>query len=110
MHAAGKHTTDQNPQKTGHIAELCGKHRSKQRTRRSNSGEMVTEKDVLVGGDVVLTVRVAYSRSLTGFIDIENFLGDEQTVETVSYRKDAESGENDGYSVNAGLGIHRNLR
>ena len=100
--AACEHAADQNPQQPWHITELRGKHRSKQRTGRGNGGKVVPEEHVLICGDIVLSVRITHSGRLTGFIDIENFLSDEQTIEAVCDRKNAESGENNRYSVHAG--------
>ena len=106
VHAAREHAADQNPEKSGHVAELCRQHRPEQRARCGDGREMVSEKNVLVRRHVVLTVGVFHGGGLTGFIDVEHLGRDEQTVEAVCDRKDAQGGKDNGQRVDAGSCLH----
>ena len=106
VHAAREHAADQNPEKSGHVAELRRENRPEQGARCGDGREMVSEENVLVRRHVVLTVGVFHGGGLTGFIDVEHLGRDEQTVEAVCDRKDAQGGKDNGQRVDAGSCLH----
>ena len=57
VHRPGQDAADDDPEGAGQVAELGGQHRPKQRPRRGDGGEVVTEENILVGFHVVMAVR-----------------------------------------------------
>ena len=85
----GKYRAGENPQRTGQITHLRGKHRTNQRTRACNGREVMPEEHVFIGWNVIETVVMAMGGGWPRRFNTERPLGDEQPVEPVGYEIDA---------------------
>ncbi len=84
MHAAREHAADENPQQAGHVAELGRQNGTEQGARRGDGGEVVAEQDVLVGVHVVVPVGVLDGGRRPRVVQVQDLVGDEQTVKPVA--------------------------
>ena len=84
VHAAREHAADENPQQAGHVAELGRQHGAEQGARRGDGGEVVAEQDVLVGVHVVVPVGVLDGGRRPRVVQVQDLVGDEQTVKPVA--------------------------
>ena len=93
LHRAGEDDADEDPERAGKVAHLCGEHRADQGAGAGDGGEMVTEEDDLVGGDVVQPVIAAVGGG-DGRRDIQgdDAVARKQAVEAVGERVGAERG------------------
>ena len=94
MDAAGHHAADQDPERARHVAELRGDDRAKQRAGRGDGREVVSEEDVFVGLDVVVTVVDRFGGRNAVFAQVHDLLGQIQAVEPVRDGEDTRRREN----------------
>ena len=62
LHRAAQHRADDDPQRSRQIAELRRQHRTHQRPRPGDGGEVMAEDDPLVGGLEIVAVAQALGR------------------------------------------------
>ena len=96
MDAAGHHAADQDPESARHITELGGDDRAKQRTGRGDGRKVVSEQDVFVGLDVVVTVVDGFGGCCTVFAQVHDLVGQVQAVDPVRDGEDTRRREDHG--------------
>ena len=95
LHRTGKHHAGEDPQHSGQVAHLRGQHRTDQRTRAGDRGEVMAEQNVLVGRHVVETVVASDSRRHAAGVKLHHARGDEQAVVAVGNQVDRNCGNHD---------------
>ena len=93
MHAAPEGGPDEDPERTGQVAELRGKHGSDQWPRPCDGGEVVTENNPFGRGNEVLAIAASDCRRSAGVVDGEHLGHQPGRVESISYRKRANPGD-----------------
>ena len=112
LHGAGDHDADENPHRSRQEAHLRGQHRSHQRPRAGDRGEVVTVEHPLVRRHVVHAVVVPLGRRLAAVVEHEHLLGDELAVEAVGdeIRRERGGHQPDGVDVLAAVERQRSER
>ncbi len=90
MDGSAHNDTNQQPEKSRQVSELCGKHRPDERSRAGNGREMVSEQNPFVRRIVILTVIELMSRCGAVIIQGKDFCGDERAVVPVRDGQDPE--------------------
>ena len=99
LHRACKNDADEQPERSGQISHLRGKHRPNQRPRTRNGREVVAEQYVSIGRAIVETVVEAVGGCRSRGIDAQNFVGDELPVKSIGDEIDRDGGRNQPDSV-----------
>src|SRR5260370_16506412 len=99
MHAAGEHSSNQDPKKAGSEPKLRGKRGTDQGTRSGDGREVMAEKNPLRRGHVVMPVFVNVSGSGATIIQGEGLGSDEGAVVAIANRVSAESDKENRTSV-----------
>ena len=95
LHGAAQHRADDDPERARQIAELRGQHRSDQRSRAGDGGEVVAEDDPFVGGLEIVAVAQPLGGRGALVVERHHARGDEFGVKAIA----------DG--VGAGRGQHQ---
>ena len=93
--AAGEHGTDQNPERTGHEAELSRQHRPQKRSGCRNCREMMAEQDVFVRLHIVMAVGLSDCRCFPVIAQIHHLGGDKNPIKPVGNGENAERRKNE---------------
>ena len=83
LHGAGQDDADDDPDRAGQVAHLGGEHRTDERARPGDRGEVVPEQHVPMGDVEVTAVVVPLRRCGPGVVDPEHPVGDEAGVEAI---------------------------
>src|SRR5260370_2838221 len=99
MHAAGEHSSNQDPKKAGSEHKRSGKRGTDKGAGSGDGREVMAEKNPLRRGHVVMPVFVNVSGSGATIIQGEGLGSDEGAVVAIANRVNAESGKENRKSV-----------
>ena len=95
LHRSRQHHARQQPERTRQVAHLRSQHRTDQRTRACNGGEVVTKQHVTVGWHVVQAVVVNDRRGGARRVELHDLLRDVQAVVAISHKIDGNRRDHD---------------
>ena len=95
LHRPRQHHARQQPERTRQVAHLRSQHRTDQRTRACNGGEVVTKQHVTVGWHVVQAVIVNDRRGGARRVELHDLLRDVQAVVAISHKIDGNRRDHD---------------
>ncbi len=99
LHRTGQHHAGDQPERAGQVAHLRRQHRPDQRPRAGNGREVVAEKNVFVGRDVVQAIVVEHGRRGPARIELHHVVGDEEAVVAVGDQVDGDCRDDDPEGV-----------
>ena len=108
VHGASQADADDQPDQPGRVAELRRQHRTDERTRPGDRGEMVTEEHPPGRGVIVLPVGAGVRRRHPRVVEDHDARGDERAVIAIGDHQNPENRENHVQRSHAGDSSRKN--
>ncbi|MNF66812.1 hypothetical protein D3C84_486100 [compost metagenome] len=99
LNGTRQHYAGDQPQRAGQVAHLRRQYRTDQRSRAGDGCEVVTEKNVFVGWNVVQTIVVEHGGGGPSRVELHHIVGDKQTVVAIRNQIDGHGSDHNPQGV-----------